>query len=242
MHLKSSSKSSRRTALLLIVLGTVVATVLSAAVPTYSLNTRRTGPRDDRGFPLWYTDNRGLPLRLCETGTRQCLGAGRNALTPPDGENFYWLATATIRSKRGPLDVEFALEAAFGGARGQLPIVFDRLRIRGHLRQKGVYTLDHPYGSTRFRAITPRQQRNVNHTVDLNCSVKRKGRCNGRIDNFLRAATKPPKGYIGFGARRTPVRGGTVRNNLVLRDGGKVIGSTNRFAIVGKKAFRLRSR
>jgi len=215
----------------------VLAAVVTAAVPSYSINTRRTGRVDDRGFPLFYTDNRGLHLKLCETGTRQCLGATPAALTPPDGENFYWMATATVRTKRGPLAVEMALEAAFGGLRGQKPIVFDRLRIRGHLRQRGAYVLDQPYGSTRFRAISPREQRNVNFTVDRPCSTKRGGRRNGRIDNFLRAIN-PPKGYVGFGGRRTLVKGGTVRNSLVVRDGRKVIGRTNKFAIMGKRFIR----
>lgn len=220
--------------------GTVVALVLGAAVPTHSINTRQTGRQDSRGFPLYYTDDRGLHLRLCETGTRQCLGANRADLAPPEGEALYWAAMATIRTNRGPLDVEFALEAAFGGARGLQPIVFDRIRIRGHLRQAGRYVLDHPYGSTRFRAVTPAEQRNVNHTVDRPCSLERGGNCNGRITNFLRAVN-PPQGYVGFGERRTLVRGGTVRNSLVVRDGGNVIGQTNRFAIVGKR-FILQNR
>ena len=236
MHFNSKTKRSRKP-LLLLVVGTLLAAVVTSAVPSYSINTRRTGRTDDRGFPLFYTDNRGLHLRLCETGTRQCQGATRNALVPPNGENFYWMATATIRTKRGPIDVEMALEAAFGGARGQKPIVFDRLRIRGHLGQKGAYVLDHPYGSTRFRAISPAEQRNVNFTVDRACSTKRGGTCNDRITNFLRAKN-PPKGYVGFGARRTLVKGGTVRNFLRVRSGGHVIGSTNKIAVMGKRFIR----
>jgi hypothetical protein len=228
----------RRTGLLLLVAGTVLAALVTAAVPTYSLNTRQTGPRDDRGFPSYYTDNRGLHLRLCESGTRQCQGAVPRDLVPPEGEAFYWMATASIRSKRGPIDVEFALEAAFAGQR---PIVFDRLRIRGHLRHKGRYILDHPYGRTRFRAITSAEDRNVDFTRDLACSVERRGRCNDRITNFLRSTSKKtPKGYIGFGGRATPVRGGTVRNSLILRTAkGKVIGHTARFAVTGRRAGRL---
>jgi hypothetical protein len=236
VNLKSTSKRTR-TALLTLAVGTVVALVLGAAVPTYSINTRQTGRQDSRGFPLYYTDDRGLHLRLCESGTRQCLGARPRDLVAPEGEAFYWMATATIRSKRGPLDIEFALEAAFGGARGLKPIVFDRIRIRGHLRQAGRYVLDHPYGSTRFRAITPAEQRNVDFTVDRACSLERGGTCNGRIDNFLRALN-PPKGYVGFGERRTLVRGGTVRNSLVLRSGRRVIGQTNRFAVLGRRFIR----
>jgi hypothetical protein len=239
VHLRSTSPRNR-TALLALVAGTVIAVLVAAAVPTYSLNTRQTGPRDNRGFPLYYTDNRGLSLRLCEDGTARCLQAVRGDLIPPEGEALYWAASATVHSRRGPIDVEFALEAAFGDA-GR-PIVFDRIRIRGHLNRRGGYVLLHPYGRNRFRAITPREQRNVNVTQDRKCARVRNGRCRENIDNFLRAKN-PPAGYVGFGERRTRVKGGTVRNTLVLKTRkGKVIGRAHRFEIVGKRAGGLRNR
>jgi hypothetical protein len=227
-----------RTGFRLLVLGTILAALLAAAVPANSINTNRTGRLDSRGFPLFYQDDNGLKLRLCETGTVQCQRATRRALTPPAGENFYWMATAHIRTSQGPVDIELALEAAFGGARGRLPIVFERIRIRGHLNEAGGYTLDHPYGSTDFQAISPAEQRNVDFTRDKACATKRGGTCGGMIDNFLKAAN-PPKGYIGGPGRRTLVTGGTFRNDLVLRDGGgAVIGQTDQIAIMGKRFFR----
>jgi hypothetical protein len=233
----STSKPRRRTVFLLLVVGTVVATVMAAAVPTYSLNTRRTGPRDDRGFPLYYTDNRGQALRLCEDGSAHCLRADPGDLVAPNGEALYWSASTTLHSKRGPIDVEFALEAAFGDS-GR-PIVFDRIRVRGHLNKKGKYVLLHPYGRIRFRAISIREQRNVDVTHDRNCSVVRKGRCRGDIDKWLRG-TRHPKGYIGFGQRKTRVKGGTVRNFLVLKTTkGKFLGKQAKFRVIGKKAGRL---
>jgi hypothetical protein len=58
------------------------------------------------------------------------------------------------------------------------------------------------------------------------------------IGNFLRS-TSPPQGYIGGPGRRTLVTGGTVRNDLVVRDGGgAVIGQTDQIAIMGKRFFR----
>lgn len=224
-------------------IGTALAAILAAAVPTYSINTRQTGRLDKHGFPLYYTDDSGLALKLCQTGTRQCGGVKRGDLAPPNGEAFYWLATSTVRTSLGPVDVTLALEAAFGGARGRLPIVFQRIRIRGHLREAGRYVLDHPYGSTSFRAIAPTEQRNVDFTRDRGCSTARRGPCDALITNFLRAAVPAPKGYVGFGGRRTLVRGGTVRNDLVLSTaGGQVIGSTDTFAIIGRRAGPLANR
>jgi hypothetical protein len=237
VHAHFTPKSSR-TAFRLLVLGTILVAVLGATTPANSINTNRTGRVDSRGFPLFYQDDNGLKLRLCETGTAQCARATRRALTPPAGENFYWMATAHIRTSQGPLDVELALEAAFGGARGRLPIVFERLRIRGHLNQKGNYTLDHPYGTTTFHAITPTEQRNVDFTVDRLCATKRGGTCgSGMITNFLRS-TNPPQGYVGFGGRRTLVTGGPVRNDMVVRSGGAAIGQTDQIGIMGKRFFR----
>jgi hypothetical protein len=227
-----------RTGFRLLVLGAILAALVGAATPANSINTNRTGRLDSRGFPLFYQDDSGLRLRLCETGTAQCARATRRALTPPGGENFYWMATAHIPTSQGPLDVTLALEAAFGGARGRLPIVFERLRIRGHLNEAGTYTLDHPYGSTSFRAIDPAEQRNVDFTIDRNCAVKRGGACgSGMITNFLRS-TNPPKGYVGFGGRRTLVTGGPVRNDMVVRNGGAAIGQTDQIGIMGKRFFR----
>jgi hypothetical protein len=232
VHLRSTSKK-RRTAFLVLVAGTAIAAIVAAAVPTYSVNTHRTGRLDDRGFPRHYTADGGLKLQLCEDGTRRCQGADPGDLVAPEGEGFYWAATSTIRTKRGPIEVEFALEAAFAGQR---PIVFQRIRIRGHLSKKGRYVLMHPYGHTRFRAITRFEDRNVDLTIDRFCSLERNGPCHGKIDNFLRARNQP-KGYVGFGGRRTRVQGGTFRNNLVLMSRkGKVIGRTNKFVVIGQKA------
>jgi hypothetical protein len=235
VHLKRTSNRSRP-ALLALVTATVVALVLAAAVPTYSVNRRDVGPRDDRGFPTYYRDARGLPLRICEDGTPRCLRANPGDLVAPEGENFYWMATATLHTPRGPIDVEMALEAAFAGQR---PIVFDRIRVRGHTH-RGRYVLYHPYGKVRFRAITASEQRNVDMTHDRNCALVNNGFCrHGDIRNFLRAAN-PPKGYVGFANRRTRVVGGTFRNSLILKTRrGHFVAKTSKFAIMGKRAGGL---
>lgn len=212
----------------------LMAATLVSISPAAGLDTRRTGAPDNRGFPTHYTDDAGLALQLCEDGTARCLQATRGDLLPPDGEALYWAAAATLPSRRGELAVEFALEGAFGEQAE--PVVFDRLRIRGHLNRAGRYVLRHPYGAKRFRATSPREQRNVNVTVDVDCSLRRGGACPGRISTWLRS-TDPTAGHLGGGEAATTVVGGRVRNRLVLLTRrGRVIGRTNRFAILGKVA------
>jgi hypothetical protein len=208
------------------------AALLAVTSPAGAIDTGHTGEPDARGFPQYYTDDAGLSLDICEDGTANCLGATDADLVPPEGEAFYWMATAELPSTRGTLSVEFALEAAFGEL-GE-PIVFDRLRVRGDLTRAGTYTLLHPYGRTALEAGPPTQQRNVNLTEDLDCALTQGGACGGHIDSFLRSTT-PQVGYLGGGDVATVVTGGTVRNELVLRaPNGAVIGRTNQFAVLGK--------
>jgi hypothetical protein len=213
---------------------------LAATGPAQGLNTNKIGGPDASGFPLHYTDDSGVSLQLCIDGTARCGGAtstddgagGPGVSVAPDGEGFYWMATAAVRSPRGRIDVEFAHEAAWASA--TQPIVFDRTRIRGDLTP-GRYTLLTPYGRTRFEAVGT-GQRNVNLTQDPGCTLARGGPCSAKMTNFLRA-TGAPQGYLGNGVGLTTVTGGTERNNLVLMDSkGKVIGKTARFAITGKLA------
>ena len=215
---------------------------LAVTGPAQGLNTRKTGAADAAtgGFPAHYTDNSGVSLQLCVDGTARCGGAdllddgagGPGVSVAPDGEGFYWMATAAVRSPRGRIDVEFAHEAAWASA--TQPIVFDRTRIRGDLRP-GRYTLLTPYGRMRFAAVGT-GQRNVNLTQDLGCAQARGGPCSNKMTNWLRA-TGAPRGYLGNGAALTTVTGGTFRNSLILlAPNGKVIGRTARFAITGQLA------
>ena len=208
---------------------------LAVTGPAQGLNTGKTGDPDATSFPAHYTDDSGVSLQLCVDGSARCAGAvpgDVDATSAPDGEGFYWMATATVRSPRGRIDVEFAHEAAWASL--TQPIVFDRTRIRGQLR-RGTYTLLTPYGRTRFAAegVGPR---NVNLTQDPGCAQARGGPCSAKMTNWLRA-TGAPLGYLGNGAALRTVTGGTFRNNLVLlAPNGKVIGRTARFAITGKLA------
>ncbi|NUR06351.1 MAG: choice-of-anchor D domain-containing protein [Nocardioidaceae bacterium] len=201
--------------------------------PADGLSSRFTGPVDRRGFPAYYTDSSGVSLRICEDGTFACLATTTAALANRvDGEAFYWQAAATLPTSRGTLDVEIALEAAF--AERNVPSVFTRIRVRGHLSRAGSYVLNHPYGSLRINAASASEQRNVNTTIDVDCPLG-PGPCGGRIDNFLRS-TSLGVGYLGL-AVPGRVTGGSVRNSLSLRtSSGRTLGSTRQFAIVGKLA------
>jgi len=217
------------------VIAAVLAVVLGASLLSLtgsaSALSNRKGRLDDRGFPHFYMDEAGRALQMCDDGSLVCQGVRPAALTPPEGEAFYWVALTPLQTKRGRLDVEMALEAAFVGER---PVVFRRIRVRGHLRQRGRYILRHPYGSIGVHAITPREERNVDVTIDVPCSLQRGLRCAPRWDRFLKSTARR-KGYVGT-TRRTTVTGGTQRNNvfLVARDNGRVIGKSKKFRIVGK--------
>jgi hypothetical protein len=226
--------------------GTAVATLvvgvttLAVNGPAQGLNTNKIGDPDATGFPSHYTDNAGLSLQLCVDGTARCGGAtetddgagGPGVATAPDGEGFYWMAVATVRSPRGNIDVEFAHEAAWASATQR--IVFDRTRVRGDLRA-GRYTLLTPYGRTRLEAVGT-GARTVNLTQDPGCTQTPGGRCSAKMTNWLRSPGAPV-GYLGNGVSPTRVTGGTERNNLVLiGPNGSVIGKTARFTITGKLA------
>ena len=222
----------------------VGAATLAASGPAQGLNLREIGAPDPNvaDFPSHYTDDFGISLQPCVDGTARCGGAtatddgagGPGMATAPDGEGFYWMATATVNSPRGSVDVEFAHEAAWASATQK--IVFDRTRIRGDL-PAGKYTLLTPYGQTKFSAVGT-GARTVNMTADPGCAQEpgADARCSAKMTNWLRS-TSAPLGYLGNSASLTTVRGGTFRNNLVLLNSkGQKIGSTARFAIMGQLA------
>jgi hypothetical protein len=212
----------------------VAVALLAVTAPVQAINNAKNGPLDARGFPEYFTDDSGISLAICEDGSANCLAATTADLADTtDGEAFYWMATASVPSARGTIDVEFALEAAFSAP--NVPMVFERLRVRGDLSQPGTYTLQHPYGSTKIDAVGT-GQRNVNFTEDIPCALGATSTCNGPITNFLRA-TAGPAGYIGGGETLSRVTGGRLRNELVLRaPNGTVIGRTSQIAILGKVA------
>jgi hypothetical protein len=226
--------NGRRTvaALLACALG---ATLLTMGGSAAALNGNRIGGLDDRGFPRFYMDQAGRALQLCVDGSALCQGVGPNALAGRDGEAFYWVALTPLKTSRGTLSVEMAIEAAF---EGQRPVVFRRLRVRGHLNRRGNYLLRYPYGAVTIHAIATGNQRNVDFTLDRRCALADPGRCAPRMHRWLKSTTRAPH-YLGT-RTRTPVTGGTKRNvvQLVARNNGKLIGRSRQFRVVGKVCGR----
>jgi len=227
--------------------GTIVAALavgvstLAVNGPAQGLNLNKIGGADpDHGFPTHYTDDFGVSLAPCVDGSAPCGGAtalddgagGPGLGVSPDGEGFWWVAEANVNAPSGSLRVEFAHEGAWASATQR--IVFDRTRIRGHLRP-GRYTLLTPYGRTRFAAEGAGQD-NVNLTQDPTCAMApgTNQRCSSKMTNWLRA-TSAPLGYLGNGVTPSRVTGGPERNNLVLLNNkGKAIARQSRFLITGK--------
>lgn len=214
----------------------LVVPVLTVVGPAQALSPAGIGPRNPqmRTFPTYFTDDSGNALQLCVNGRPKCLLTRLRDLTPPDGEAFYWTADAHLRAPGIDVTVTMALEAAFAGQR---PLVFDRLRIRGHVSEAGAYTITHPYGTTTVQAIDPAEQRNVDFTRDIGCAPGPRGNCSfksatgGRITNFLKQV-RAPRGYFGNPNRFRPVTSGAS----VSISGPAGSDTTDRFAVMGRRA------
>jgi hypothetical protein len=235
-HLGTSQRTRGYLACFAVAVLALVASTLAVVGPAQALDSAGVGPTDPlmKGFPAYYTDDAGRALQLCVNGRPKCDLARRSDLTPPEGEAFYWAATAELHSPGIDVSVEMALEAAFAGQR---PMVFDRLRIRGHVSQAGTYTITHPYGTTTVQATDPAEQRNVNFTRDIGCAPGPRGACTfasatqGRITSFLKQVGAP-RGYLGNPARFRPVASG---DTVAIR-GPAGSDSTDRFSVMGRRA------
>lgn len=235
-----SSRWSRARRLLVVTVTTPLLVVPALAVvgPAEALDPAGVGPVDprQRGFPAYYTDDAGVALQMCDDRSANCLFARPRDLAPPEGEALYWAAFGELTAPRIEVSVEFAVEAAWLDGE---QVVFDRLRIRGHVDQAGVYTLRHPYGTTRFEAESPAEQRNVDFTEDLGCEPAPGGRCNfrkatdGHITTWLRQ-TDAPRGYLGNPEDPSTVTGGTRQSMTLVGPAG--VAATDRFGVLGKPA------
>lgn len=230
-----------RSRLILVLSLLIAAPVLTVVGPAVALDRQRVGPVDrlQRGFPAYYTDDAGMALQLCDDGRASCLLARPRDLAPPEGEQLYWAAFAELSSPGIELSVEFALEAAW---LGREQVVFDRLRVRGHVDRAGTYTLLHPYGQTTIEAESPVEDRNVDFTEDIGCEPLPGGRCRFRqaagdprahITTWLRQ-TDAPRRYMGNPEDPSRVTGG--RRQSVTVSGPAGVASTAQFAVLGKRA------
>lgn len=216
-------------------LGAAIA-LLAAGTVSMSMMSPAQGARaggadaDHPAYPGHFTDNTGVSLQLCEDGTPNCHDAVVGDLEAL-GEALYYSAAATVASGANNLDIEFALEALVNEETTE-PEVVDAMIIRGHVARRGTWTLQHPYGTTRFQATAATDQENVRHIVETVCPEA--GACTGgRLSTFLRS-TRPPSGYMGDVEIPGRVTAGPQRNNVVLRNpAGKVVASTNQFEVMG---------
>jgi hypothetical protein len=230
-------RRSRTTAVFAVLLAAPLLTVVG---PAGALDADRVGPVDrlQRGFPAYYTDDSGFALQLCDDGSANCLGARPRDLRPPEGEQLYWAAFADLNARGIDLSVELAVEAAWAG---RAQVVFDRVRVRGHVSSAGRYTLTHPYGTETIRAEAPSEQRNIDFTEDIGCEPAPGGRCNfrtaagrrGHITTWLHS-TRSPRRYMGNPERRTTVTGGI--RQFVRISGPAGSATTERWGVLGKRA------
>jgi hypothetical protein len=211
---------------------------LALAQPAQALDPARVGPGNpgNHGYPVYYTDDSGVALQMCDDGTAACLGAGPDALTPPEGENFYFMATTSLSAPGLDLDIEIAAEAAWLSP--TVPITFDRLRIRGHSESAGDIVVTTPYGATTVTADDPAQQRNVNFTEDVGCAgapcnfADTASSANAHITSWI-TSTTPPPGRIGDGVTSEPATVGAGGPAAVASAGGA---TTSNWVVMGKLA------
>lgn len=235
----------------------MVLPLLAMAPPPASAATIAVGPVDpSTDFPLWVAGG-SQRLDLC-LDSAECLGT-RAGLVAPDGEAFWFNASATVTGAASGL-VEMATEAAFAGAGSGQEIAFNRIRIRLDVPEPGTYVVDYPYGSKTFTvaALDP-QGRDINLTQDVGCLTPPCGAFAHLADSgeggvggsFLRwdpaVAPAAPAGFLGDGVSAHRVVGSPIGRNFVevtrIGDAAgaalatpEVVSHVDTFAVQGKIA------
>ncbi len=192
------------------------------------------------GFPLWYRDAGGMPLRI---GIDPALTfvdpvITGNAFSETIGfgmESFYFMADATIDFAGAPAAVTYraALESTFQGlapAPNQ-QLIFARFRMRIDAPVAGTYTVTHPYGVKVYNVTVP-GVRAVNETIDDTLffalpppnapanSLTTLTLGPAFLRNFLRAVNPPPSpGFLGNVNGLQTVTGSPTGNNFVRVQG-----------------------
>jgi hypothetical protein len=196
-----------------------------------------TGPVDASGIPIWYQDAAGLQLAPCVIGLPNCVATLAD-LKAPDGEAFYWLATADLTGSAGEsFTVTMAAEAAnLGGL-----VTFGRIRVDGRgLLPNTTYNIAEPYGDV---SVTSDATGRARDTSDVGCGL---APCNfdGALGSpvfggFLRwdaTPPAPPAGFIGDNATTHTVTGSPINRNSVTITGGGLLLTQNQFVVQGQLA------
>jgi hypothetical protein len=217
----------------------VLAAAVSAAPAGASLAA--VGPVNPAtGFPDWYEDATGLQLQLCLDGLPACsASAAAGDLAPPDGEAFWWRATADLRSGSLIAKLALAQEAAFADG-GRISFARARVTITGG--QPGTtYTIRHPYGTLTVTARADGTGRSA--APDVGCAA---APCDfgaalgGPLGPFLHwdptVAPAPAAGYIGDAATPHRVVGSPTGFNAFSLSGGGVDLTTDQLTVEGKLA------
>jgi hypothetical protein len=209
-----------------------VAAALAAAPAQATLSA--VGPVNPATrYPDWYQDGNGLRLQLCLDGPPFCLASAAD-LVPPDGEAFWWQASAEIPVGAGTGLLTLAQEAAFlNGGR----ITFGRIRVRvigGP--PSSTLVARHPYGTTTVE--TDATGRGTT-TEDIGCGAAPcdfAAALGTTIGPFLtwdpRFGPAPPAGYVGDSVTPHRVVGSPTGFNAFSIGGS----STDLFTVQGKIA------
>src|SRR4051794_32275518 len=216
-------------------LAALAASVLAAPAGASLSGVGPVNPRT--GFPDWYQDGNGLKLGLCLDGLPVCSAAAGD-LVAPDGEAFWWRATADLTS--GPIIARMALaqEAAFTPPD---PMSFGRIRVTITGATPGAtYTVRHPYGSL---SITADASGVAKSTTDIGCAA---APCDWAaalgtgIGPFLHwdptVAPNPQPGYIGDAATPHKVVGSPTGFNAFSVSGTGINQTTDQLTVEGKLA------
>ncbi len=228
------------------------------------------------GFPLWYQDDGSLANpTLAGTRVSQCLDvnnplcvvlpdAGYDPALPLSfptnypGESFYFIADAAAMTVNdcgtGKATLRFAIEQSFATGKpiagDQMTFARQRLTVTGGLCPNTTYTLNHPYGSTKFFVDASGGIKANQGVVDVGCVPTAGKPCNFDIavetavsDQYLRwdptVAPAAPAGYLGDPAVAHAVVGSPVGYNqvaLVNDASGVTAASVNQFLVAGKLA------
>ncbi|HET6651115.1 MAG TPA: choice-of-anchor D domain-containing protein [Nocardioides sp.] len=235
--LGSSPRSRSGRSIALASAGLLAASGLSLTTTSADAALSRVGPIDPATtFPSFYTDAQGMSLQACLEGPPRCLGSQAELMAAPEGEGFYYSASATA----GGIDVGLELEMAWAGI-GQ-PIVFQRSQYAangGGLVPNAEYTITDPYGTA---TCTADESGSIKNNA---CRTETGGGANvfsdaltGRVDPFLHwdPLSDAPPGYIGDGVTPHPIAVPPSGTNFVRVCGPAGCDQTNLFVVSGKLA------